>query len=164
MTSTRGARLLKMTMGLALIAMGAGAAIYLWLTWKRAEETRSWPPTQAVVLSSQVLTDRPTPNSPLRFIADVHYRYTFNGRAFTSTRIKRVDGSSAHKNAAEAVVAEYRPGSPVTCYVNPAQPSFAILKHGSRAGLYSIWFPLLFVAGGTGMVVSALRTEKGTKP
>ena len=30
-----------------------------------------------------------------------------------------------------------------------------MLEHGSRAGLFTIWFPLLFVAGGAGMVRTA---------
>jgi len=32
-----------------------------------------------------------------------------------------------------------------------------VLQHGSRAALYSIWFPLLFVLGGFGMLRGALR-------
>jgi hypothetical protein len=157
MTSTRGATLLKVIMGLTLIVMGSVATLYLWGSWKRAEETRTWKPVEAIVIASQVLTDRPSPHSPLKFTADVHYRYTVDGKTHTSTRIKRVDGPSSHKNKTEEVVARYPLGKPVTCYVNPAQPDFAILEHDSRAALYSIWFPLLFVAGGAGMVVSALR-------
>lgn len=157
MTSNATSRVFKALLGIALIVMGAGGTFWLWQSWQRAEETRKWTPVEAVVMSSQVLTDRPTPHSPLKFTADVRYRYTIAGKTFTGTRIKRVDGPSSHKENAEAVVAAHRAGSTVTCYANPAQPDFAILEHGSRAALYSIWFPLLFVAGGAGMVVSALR-------
>jgi hypothetical protein len=157
MTSTRGARFLKVLMGLALIAMGTGATLWLWGSWTRAKETRAWTPSPAIVLSSQVLTDRPSVHSPLRYSADVRYRYTYQGKTFPSSRIKRVDGSSAHKDVAEALAAKYWPGQSVTCYVNPAQPTFAILELPSRAAVFSIWFPLLFVVGGVGMVVSALR-------
>jgi hypothetical protein len=162
MTSTRGAILLKVIMGLTLVIMGSGAALYLWGSWKRAEETRSWRPVEAIVIASQVLTDRATPHSPLKFKGDVHYRYTFDGETHTSTRIRRVDGPSSHKSKAEEVVARYPVGKPVTCFVNPAQPNFAILEHDTRAALYSIWFPLLFVAGGAGMVVSAMRNRPST--
>jgi hypothetical protein len=139
--------------------MGAAGTFWLWKSWQKAEETRSWKPVEAVVVSSQVLTDRPTPHSPLKYTADVHYRYTFEGKAFTGTRIRRVDGPSSHKQKAEAAVAEHRAGKTVTCYVNPAQPDFAILEHDSRAALFSIWFPVLFIVGGAGMVVSALRAK-----
>jgi hypothetical protein len=159
MTSTRGATVLKVIMGLTLIVMGSVATLYLWGSWKRAEETRTWKPVEAIIIASQVLTDRPSPHSPLKFTPDVHYRYTFEGETHTSTRIKRVDGPSSHKSKAEEVIARYPPGKPVNCFVNPAHPTFAILEHDTRAALYSIWFPLLFVAGGTGMVVSALRRK-----
>lgn len=164
MTSKRGARVLKAMLGLAFMLMGSMFTFVLWTSWQRSEETRSWTPVEALVVSSQVLTDRPTPHSPLKFTADVHYRYTFSGKTFTSTRIKRVDGPSSHKEKAEAVVKEHGPGSIVTCYVNPEHPDFAILEQGSRAALYSIWFPLLFVVGGVGMLWSAIRRPPTASP
>ena len=157
MASNISSRLFKAALGLALIVMGAWGTWVLWQSWQRAEETRTWKPVEAVVISSQVLTDRATIHSPLRYAADVHYRYTMDGRGFTSRRVKRVQGPTSHKEAAEATAGRYRAGKTVTCYVNPAQPDFAILEHDSRAGLYSIWFPLLFVIGGAGMVVAAVR-------
>jgi hypothetical protein len=45
------------------------------------------------------------------------------------------------------------------CYVNPSDPTIAILKHGTRAALYSIWFPLLFVVGGLGIAWTAIRRK-----
>jgi hypothetical protein len=41
-------------------------------------------------------------------------------------------------------------------FVNPAQPDFAVLKPDTKAAGYSIWFPLLFVVGGLGIVVRAI--------
>ena len=146
-------------LGLALILMGGLSTVLLWHAWQRAEETRRWTPVEAVIISSEMLTDRPTPHSPLKFTPEVHYRYTFQGRTFTGHRIKRVDGPSSHKEKAEEVVKEHRTGKVVTCYVNPAQPDFAILEHETRASLYSIWFPLLFVVGGLGMLWSAIRPQ-----
>ena len=151
--------LLKSILALALIAMGAGGTFWLWKSWRHAEETRAWVPVEAVVISSQMLSGRATPHSPVKFTADVRYRYTFNGKTFTGHRIRRVDGPTAHRQKTEAVVAAHPVGSVVTCHVNPVQPDFAILEHSSRAALYSIWFPLLFVAGGVGMIVSAWRTN-----
>ena len=159
MASTIGSRVFKAALGLFLVMMGVGGTLYLWGSWQKAEETRKWTPAEAIISSSQVLTDRATPHSPPRYVAEVHYRYQFNGESYTSRRIKRVDGPSSQKSRSEATVAKYRPGQTVTCHVNPAQPDFAILEPDSRAALYSIWFPLLFVVGGGGMVVSAFRAK-----
>jgi hypothetical protein len=35
-----------------------------------------------------------------------------------------------------------------------------VLLPGTRAALYSIWFPLLFVAGGIGMLIGVWRRCK----
>jgi hypothetical protein len=157
MASNLGSRVFKISLGLFLMLMGAVGTYVLWRSWQRAEETRSWKPADAVVVMSEVLTDRATPHSPPGYTPEVRYRYEFAGKSYTSHRIKRVDGPSSHKDAAEAVVAEHPPGKKVKCYVNPADPDFAVLEQDSRAALYSMWFPLLFVFGGGGMVVSAVR-------
>ena len=164
MASTIGSRVFKTALGLILLSMGALGTFWLWGSWQKAEATRKWPTAEAVISSSQVLTDRATPHSPPRYVAEVHYRYQFNGESHTSRRIKRVDGPSSQKSRAEATVAKYRPGQTVTCYVNPAQPDFAILEPDSRAALYSMWFPLLFVVGGAGMIISAFRSNDRVTP
>lgn len=41
-------------------------------------------------------------------------------------------------------------------FVNPTEPNFAVLKPDTKAAGYSIWFPLLFVVGGLGIVVRAI--------
>jgi len=46
------------------------------------------------------------------------------------------------------------------CFVNPTAPDEAVLKRGSRGALFSIWFPLLFVVGGLGVAINALRAPR----
>jgi hypothetical protein len=112
---------------------------------------------EAVIVTSQLITDRPTPHSPLSYKAEVHYRYTYQGTPYTGTRIERVEGPSNKMDKPKSRVAAYPVGSVVTCYVNPQDPGFAILRHSTLAALYSIWFPLLFVVGGAGMIFSIFR-------
>lgn len=156
-TSTRGARSLKVAMGVALILMGATATAMLWRSYQRAEETRHWRQVPAIVTISVLLTERPTHNSPPAYRPEIHYRYTVDGKGRTGTHIRRVEGRSSHREAAEERLSTYPVGREVICYVDPADPDFAVLEHSTRAALYSIWFPLLFVVGGTGMILSALR-------
>ena len=44
-------------------------------------------------------------------------------------------------------------------YVNPADVNFTMLKPDSKAAGYSIWFPMLFVIGGLGIAIRAIRSE-----
>ncbi|MFZ4764635.1 MAG: DUF3592 domain-containing protein [Roseimicrobium sp.] len=160
MTSNIGARLLLLLLGTAFILMGAAGTQWLWRSYEHAAETYRWAPTEARILSSQILTERVTPHSPLSYRAEVRYAYTVNGQKFTSNRIRRVDGASSHRHKAKALVEAYRPGAAATCFVDPATPAVAILQRSSLAALYTLWFPLLFVLGGAGSVWRALWTGR----
>ncbi len=148
-------------MGVFLALAGLLFTWVLWRAYTRAAETRSWAETPCVIVGSRVVSERPTPNSNMAHRAEIRYAYEFGGQSRTGTRVKRVEGATAHEERARAVVADYPPGARTVCHVNPDNPEEAILRHGSRAALYSIWFPLLFVAGGIGMTWNALRRGTG---
>lgn len=157
-SSKAGARWLAF-MGIALAIAGALFVVMLWTAWQRAEETRRWIATSAKVLSSQLRPVQATPNSPTKFAIQVRYEYVYQGQTHISERIRRVNSPKRNHDDAEALREEYTPGQTITCYVKPDEPTFAILKHESRAALYSIWFPLLFVVGGLRMAWAALRRK-----
>ncbi|WP_009959258.1 DUF3592 domain-containing protein [Verrucomicrobium spinosum] len=167
MTDTKGDRAIKAAMGLFLAVMGAIATWVLWHAYQRAEETRHWQPVEAVVIMSQLITNRPSPHSPLGYRAEIHYRYTVGEKTYTGTKVERVEGASNKQDKPMAKVRQFPVGHVITCYVNPDHPETAILQHASRAALYSLWFPLLFVVGGFGMMVSAFlrpKTSPGVTP
>lgn len=145
---SQAGRLWLAALGMSLALAGMLFTWVLWTAWQRAEETRRWTPTPCRIVSSRLEKERPTPNSNPVFKPKVSYTYNFAGQKLTSTRIKRVDIASQHEDVARKKIQPYPVGTEVTCYVNPAQPDFAVLKHDTRAALYSIWFPLLFVFGG----------------
>lgn len=147
-------------MGVALALAGALFTALLWTSYQRAAATRSWTETPCTILSSQVLPERATPNSPTRFRVAVKYAYTLGGQNHESTRIRRVDGSTGDEAKAQRTRQQYAVGSKTRCWVNPADPAFAILQHDTRAALYSIWFPLLFFFGGLKMTWAALRAAR----
>jgi len=146
-------------MGIALAVAGGLFVVMLWTAWQRAEETRRWTATPAKVLSSQLRPVQATPNSPTKFAIQVRYEYVWQGQRHVSERIRRVNSPKGNHDDAEALREEYTPGQMITCYVKPDEPTFAILKHESRAALYSMWFPLLFVGGGLRMAWAALRQK-----
>ena len=158
-TSHRAGSWWLVGMGGALALVGAIFVGVLWTAWQRAEETRRWPAVPCKVLSSQVKSGQASRNSPTKHRVIVRYEYAFGGKAFTSERIRRVDGVKSNRDDAEELREQFTPGQQTTCYVNPADPAFAILEHDSRAPLYSIWFPLLFVVGGLRMAWDALTAH-----
>ena len=146
-------------MGLFLALAGMTFTWVLWRAYSRAEETRAWIATPCTITTSTIRSERPSPNSNIAHRIDVRYLYQFNGQNHTGTRIKRVDGATTHDERAQATLTTYPIGLQTVCYVNPSDPTIAILKHGTRAALYSIWFPLLFVVGGLGIAWAAIRRK-----
>jgi hypothetical protein len=58
---------------------------------------------------------------------------------------------------AESLVAKYPVGMQMRCQVNPADPAEAVLEHHTKAPIYTLWWPMLFAAGGAGILWSAFR-------
>ena len=142
-------------MGLVLALAGAIFTAVLWTSYQRASTTRSWVETPATLQSAQVQPERVTPNSPMKYRVLVKYSYRFADKDYTGHRIRQVDGPTGDLDKANRLRESYLPGQTYPCWVNPQQPDFAVLQHGTRAGLYSIWFPLLFVIGGLRMAWDA---------
>ncbi len=144
-------------LGSLIAAMGGYFVFALYAGAQRAKQTRAWVETPCMIVKSQVDEQRPTPNSPLQYLAVVEYEYHFGGTARLGNRIKRIEGPTSHRGRAEGKVADYPVGSAALCWVDPHAPGEAILRHDSMAPLYSIWFPGLFVVGGLGIAVGSLR-------
>lgn len=152
------------SMGLFLIVAGSFFAWRMWLSYEKAQVTRQWLQAPCRILSSRVVSERPTPHSDPAHRVEVHYEYVVQGAKHVGTRIRQVESApSLHLDDVQQKQQSYPPGSEQMCFVNPAEPDEAVLEHASRAALYSIWFPLLFVLGGLGMLRGALRRSKAKK-
>ena len=151
-----GSLLWGLALGAAVAAAGGVFCYLLTVAYQRAMETRGWTETPCEIFASSVREFRPTPHSPMNYEAAVQYSYFFDGKQFEGRRVRRGDGAGGNRAKAEKVVAAF-PVGPATCWVDPADPEGAVLDHTSKAALYSIWFPGLFVVGGIGIMVAAVR-------
>ncbi|MDZ4288523.1 MAG: DUF3592 domain-containing protein [Prosthecobacter sp.] len=148
------------SMGLFLALAGAAFTYGLWGAWQKAEETRHWVATPCRIVSSRIVSARPSPQSNIEHRVELRYRFDFGGQSLFGSHIKRVEGPTAHKAEATKKLEAYPVGLETTCWVNPADPQQTVLKHSGRGALYSIWFPILFVIGGLGMAWNALRRRR----
>ncbi len=148
-------------MGLFLIAAGLFFAWRMWLSYEMTAISRTWTAVPCRIESSRILSERATTNSALTHRVEIRYSYDFAGDHFQSTRIQHVNAApTAHLDKVEALQQSYPPGAERTCYVNPQAPMEAVLKQGSRGALFSIWFPLLFAIGGSGMLIGVIRARR----
>jgi hypothetical protein len=147
--------------GLGLLLAFIGGAFCFWLgrSYFRVKAVDAWPEVRCVILRSEVEEFLPVPNVAPRYRVKIDYYYEYNGRSWHSGRVRSRERATALKGRAEEWQAKYPTGRETVCFVNPADPSFAILEKDSKAVIYTIWFPGLFVVGGLGMAVQALRKK-----
>jgi hypothetical protein len=159
---TPGARIYLSLVGLALAGIGG---VFTWLmlaSYLRAKRIDRWDKVPCAIVESTVESRRDDPDWPAAMPQEyrfrVRYEYEWDGATHVGDHY-RLRGSSwsSGTEKAEELVATYPQGSVVTCQVNPDQPDEAVLKGESKAPGYSLWFPLLFVVGGTGIVAGAWR-------
>ena len=124
-------------------------------------EARSWIPTPCVVISSEVRRHSDSDGST--YSINISYRYTFKGTEHQSNRYHFVGGSSSGYDGKAAVVGRFPAGASATCYVNPNNPTDAVLERGFTPDLWFGLIPLVFVAVGAGGIFSTLRGRRRAK-
>lgn len=145
------------SVGTFLIVLGLAFAWWLWGAGERAMITRHWTRVPCIILVSGIRESQFSENDPKKWQPDLEYRYTFNGEVYHSTKLRRIEGPSPHRAKAVASAASFPAGRETECFVNPQNPSEAVLEHATKAAFYTLWWPLLFAAGGAGILRAALR-------
>ena len=116
-------------------AVGIAIGTFLsFLPIYRVIQSRSWRAAACEVLSSQVVrrdeTSRP----------DIQYRYYVDDRPYIGNRYNFLPGSDSISDY-QSVVARYPAGLRFECYVNPADPTQAVI---SRELTFGYFFGLIF--------------------
>ena len=71
---------------------------------------------------------------------DISYKYEVDGREFQSYRYSFWAGSSSGRKDKQAVVDRFPPGTRAFCYVNPDDPTQAVIDRGLSI---EVWMCLL---------------------
>ena len=146
--------------GIFLLALGAvGTYVMVALPIMHSVAGRSWVRAPCRVIDSTVRRHRgkigPT------YSVDIVYEYDVDGHSYRSDRwdfFPSIPGIG-HDSAA-AVARLHHPGRMMECYVNPRDPSQAVLDRRIRRGFPRILLPLALLAGGSAMVFSLVCTRR----
>lgn len=160
--SNLGGRLWKIAVGILLVFAGSIFVDYLWGTYERAAAMDPWVETPCVITSLEADDSRLNQRGMPKYVLAVRYDYEFEGQSYTGKRIKRLPTEASDPRKLKDEIEAFAAGTETVCHVNPDQPSEAVLRKDSKGGLYSIWFPCLFIVGGTGMIVSSLFRRSGS--
>ena len=147
--------------GIGLLLALSGA-VFTWLlgaSFERAKGMDHWQETPCYVLESELRERRIGPEVPTDYRLGILYGYDFEGEAYSSENYD-LRGNAWVKDAQRigGLIAKYPAGSQQVCWVDPDEPTMAVLKKETKAPGYSIWFPILFLVGGLGVMVKAVMS------
>ena len=124
-------------------------------------EMRLWLQMPGEVVSSEVAGSR-------ALHPDVTYRYTVDGKEYTGASDLGMPGfgnRTSRLETAEIIVRDYPPGTIITVYYNPDNPSESTLSHTLEYGpSLQIMFGFLLYLGGVFMLPWCLRLGRARRP
>lgn len=156
----RAGSLYLIFIGLLFCVAGGVFALLMWRSYDRASGQRTWAEIPCAILESRVDQRKIGSDVGTEYSFAVTYGYSYEGKAFTSERYS-LQGApwSSSEERSQRRVDKFPVGAMRSCYINPGDPSSAVLKRDSKAPGYSLWFPLIFIVGGIGMMIGAVRSD-----
>ncbi|MEM9420645.1 MAG: DUF3592 domain-containing protein, partial [Planctomycetota bacterium] len=123
-------------------------------------DARNWPSVPAQVLASGLETNNTSDGTTYRI--QIKFEYEYNGQYHIGDTYDFFSYiATSGREGKQRIVDRYPFGSATVCYVDPDNPSFAIL---SRDWNHSMWFgliPLVFVIVGAGGIFLSIRGGRG---
>jgi len=121
-------------------------------------KAKSWPAVPCTILSSELGTH--SGDDSTTYSVDVSFSYTFQGQEYKSDRYQFLGGSSGGREVKERAVRRLPPLTRTVCYVNPDDPSEAVLNRDfSTEYFLAALVPLIFVFASLGAIVFTLRSS-----
>lgn len=137
----------KIVIGLALFIGGCVATwFYSIKPIAKTFDARDWPVVPCEIISAELKTHTDSDGTSYSFAID--YQYTYNGKTYQSDKYAFIPQSSGNRKSRFKIVNEYKQNQNPVCYVNPKNPSEAVLKRGFHKGLlFAILPPVLALVG-----------------
>ncbi len=154
----------KFQTGFFLIFFFAGSGVgyfFIFPAIMKTLDSKNWIETPCIVQSSRVQTHDGSDSTT--YSVDVVYEYSFEGQTFRSGKYKFIGGSSSGYQGKAAVVRQYPAGKRAVCFINPDNPSDAVLKRELGAEAFLALIPILFMIIGLAGTIHSLRNRQKTR-
>ncbi|MGB0415075.1 MAG: DUF3592 domain-containing protein, partial [Coraliomargarita sp.] len=155
-SNTVGGRAVGLIFGFMFFGMGA---LFCWMTGisplLKSLNSKGWVATDCVIVSSEVESHRGSDSTT--YSIEIRFRYTVDGREYVSDRYNFNDANSSGYDGKAKVVKQYPVGSEQTCWVNPEDPSKAVISREIPGIVYiTIPFTSIFMLVGLGAFAATL--------
>jgi hypothetical protein len=120
----------------------------------RSRISKAWPQAECTIAKSSVGSHRGEDGTT--YSIDIEFDYEYLDQRFHSDKYSFFSGSSSGSSGKHEVVRRYPVGSKHNCYVNPSEPSMAVLNREATTAMYIGLFTLLFVFIGGGGIIGVL--------
>jgi hypothetical protein len=127
----------------------------------KAFDAEKWQQTSCRIISGEVKTHRGSKGGRTYSI-EIVYDYEFAGRKYRGDKYYFVGGSSSGYSNKARIVDEYKNAANPVCFVNPDNPSEAVLVRGFRAELLFGFLFLVFMLVGIGGVIATIKKTSPT--
>ncbi len=128
--------------------------------WRVYQASR-WPATPATVERSELLRFSDSDGTTYR--VDILYRYEVDGEVYRSNAYDFVNASSSGRAGKLDLLADYPVGRGTVCYIDPADPTLAVLNPRPGASLLLGLIPAVFLLVGVGGLIMTLRPRRGSE-
>ncbi len=125
--------------------------------WLNYRDSLNWTACPCVIESSQVISHYDGDGTT--YSIDILYRYTFNGIEHKSNRYDFFSGTTSGRRKYQAMVNRYPAGSEGRCYVDPDDPSQAVLEREWLRDKIFLLIPMVFVIAGLAGIYFVLRSR-----
>lgn len=146
--------------GLPFAAVGTFMGWMAVSTVWRSYEMSSWTEVPATILEARL--ESHAGDDSTTYSVKARYRYELDGRSYESTRVSLHGGSDNighyHQKLARILESHLVSGEPYPCFVDPRDPSQAILDRRPRWGMVGFYSVFLLTFGGVGwaLIVGAI--------
>lgn len=148
------------------IFAAAGGASFWWMTLRPLlgiAFAQGWTETPCSIVSSEVEVHDGDDGDT--YSIEIKYDYTLAGQPHRGERYHFMHGmASSGKAGKQAIVDQFPPGLQTTCYVDPGDPTQAVLNRGLTSDMWWGLFPLPFLAVGVGGLLFGTGLVKFRQP
>jgi predicted membrane protein len=137
----------------AIVLFALGAVSFYGLTWEPVElfiQAKHWMPVPCKVLSFSIqeTTKHPTERDKISKRLELLYQYTYKGVVYQSDWFYVMKTDVRLYTGLALIFEAHRESKEITCYVNPANPSQAVLLRDFQPCLLLSLLSPVFVLGG----------------